>query len=304
MTTGGDAGKASFEAREFSLMVHGVDFSDLDLVINPEYFPEVKPQDILEICVQGSTAPGAIMRVKSVAPVKGNLSVSLSASMAELFRLHRGTAVNVKFADPATVGLHRATVSFKDYMPRSEMWRLKSEAIGHCLYHGKTFSLANVNVHVKDLIGASGDVLCGLVTDATKLVFRSKSAHITVLLQLSSEMWDFADDGDLHMERVWSCLVVPPWFSWAVTENCCGCQAVRFLRVMMEKWRHTGATHSVTIVFFTRTTVQRVCSDAPTLDIHSLPPEDFYQVGWGFAKAFFVFLVVIIRWTRRWCAQA
>jgi DEP domain-containing protein 5 len=202
VAAGGDPGKASFETREFSLMVHGVDFSDLDLVINPEYFPEVKPQDILEISVQGTTALGAIMRVKSVAPVKGNLSISLSASMAELFRLHRGAVVTVKFADPATVGLHRATVSFKDYMPRSEMWRLKAEAIGRCLYHGKTLSLANVNVHVKDLIGATGDVLCGLVTDATKLVFRSKSAHVTVLLQLSSEMWDFADDGDLHMERV------------------------------------------------------------------------------------------------------
>lgn len=64
-----------FESREFSLMVHGIDFSDLDIVINPEYFPEVRVEDVLEICVQGSSAPGAIMRVKSTAPVRGNLSI-------------------------------------------------------------------------------------------------------------------------------------------------------------------------------------------------------------------------------------
>lgn len=125
---GGPVG-ASFESREFSLTLHGLDFSDQDVVINPELFPEVKLDDILELYVQGSPAPAAILRVRSLAPVKGHaLSISVSNSMAELFHLHRGAVVTVKFADQATVGLQRATLAFKDYVSRSEMWRLKTGA--------------------------------------------------------------------------------------------------------------------------------------------------------------------------------
>ena len=127
--------------------------------------------------------------------------------MADLFRLHRGAIVSVKFAVSATVGLTRATVSFKEYVPRSEMFRFKAEAVGRCLYAGRSVTIASVTVHVKDLIGRSGDVLCGIVTPATKLVFRSRSAHITLLVQLSKEMWEFADSGDLHVERVSALMV-------------------------------------------------------------------------------------------------
>ena len=195
---------ASFESREFSLFVHGLDFSDQDLVVNPESFPEVRAGDILEIytSLSGGSSGPAIIRIKTVGPVKGNVSVSVSASMAELFRLRRGVIVTLKFADASTVGLLRATVSFKDYVSRSEMWRFKAESVGRVLYHSKSLSIASINVHVKDLVGSSGDVNCGIITDQTKLVFRSRSAHFTLALQMSMEMWEFAEDGDLYLERV------------------------------------------------------------------------------------------------------
>jgi hypothetical protein len=52
-----------------------------------------------------------------------------------------------------------------------------------------------------------------------------------LFFQMSKEMWDFADDGMLYFEK-------------AVTG---------FLPLLFEKWQLTGANHSLTIVFFSRT---------------------------------------------------
>lgn len=52
-------------------------------------------------------------------------------------------------------------------------------------------------------VGRDGEpAMCGVITDTTRLVFRSRSAHVTVMIQLSKEMWEFAEDGDVHIERV------------------------------------------------------------------------------------------------------
>ncbi len=50
--------------------------------------------------------------------------------------------------------------------------------------------------------------LCGVVTKDTKFAFRSRSAHFTVVVLMSREMWDFALDGNLYFEKV-SCSATP-----------------------------------------------------------------------------------------------
>ncbi len=48
----------------------------------------------------------------------------------------------------------------------------------------------------------SGNTLCGVVTKDTKFAFRSRSAHFTIVVLMSREMWDFALDGELYYEKV------------------------------------------------------------------------------------------------------
>jgi hypothetical protein len=45
------------------------------------------------------------------------------------------------------------------------------------------------------------EVECGVVTDSTKTVFRSESAKFHVFLQMSREMWEFDEDGEVHFEK-------------------------------------------------------------------------------------------------------
>ena len=41
----------------------------------------------------------------------------------------------------------------------------------------------------------------GVINPDTKLIFRSRSARLFWLVQVSEEMWDFADDGTLYCEK-------------------------------------------------------------------------------------------------------
>lgn len=50
------------------------------------------------------------------------------------------------------------------------------------------------------------------------------------MIQLSKEMWEFDDDGELYVER-----------------------AVKFLQQLLGRWHAAGASHSATVVLFART---------------------------------------------------
>ena len=43
---------------------------------------------------------------------------------------------------------------------------------------------------------------CGLVSERTKLSFRSLSARLFWLLELGQEMWEYNGDGVMHFEKV------------------------------------------------------------------------------------------------------
>jgi hypothetical protein len=95
-----------------------------------------------------------------------------------------------------------------------------------------------------DEMSAGGNlrVKSGLITFDTKLTFRSKyiclplaihlltdalwfllvprSARLFFLVQLSEEMWDYADDGELYFEKVIGFLRVPPTHLSSMAFSC------------------------------------------------------------------------------------
>lgn len=83
---------------------------------------------------------------------------------------------------------------------------------------------------VSELLGRNGKtVRSGYVTQETKFVFRSKSAKFYLLIQMSAEMWQFADDGELYFEKV-----------------------NHFLRSMFAKWKTSSTNHTLCLVLFSR----------------------------------------------------
>ena len=59
-------------------------------------------------------------------------------------------------------------------------------------------------VQVRELSreGVSGRGTSGIVTSSTKLTFRSRSSHIVLLVQMSREMWQFDNNGEMAFEKV------------------------------------------------------------------------------------------------------
>ena len=76
-------------------------------------------------------------------------------------------------------------------------------------------------------------VSSGLVTADTKFTFRSRSARLLFLIQLSEEMWEYADDGEVYFEKV-----------------------IGFLRLLLAQWKQTHVSHSLSLILFSRTHAQ------------------------------------------------
>ena len=64
-----------------------------------------------------------------------------------------------------------------------------------------------------------------------QVVFRSSSAKLFLLIQMSREMWDFDLNGDLYFEKAIN----------------------GFLCELFAKWKDSKANHEVTVVLFSRT---------------------------------------------------
>jgi len=54
---------------------------------------------------------------------------------------------------------------------------------------------------VHEMWGQGERVACGVITEDTKIVFRSSTSQVYLFLQMSSEMWDFDIYGDLYFEK-------------------------------------------------------------------------------------------------------
>lgn len=108
--------------------------------------------------------------------------------------------------------------------------------VNTCVYMNKKLEFCGgaVRCQVYEMWAQGDRVACGVITDDTKVVFRSSTAMVYIFLQMSSEMWDFDIYGDLYFEK-------------AVNG---------FLSDLFMKWKKNGSNHEVTIVLFSRTFYQ------------------------------------------------
>ena len=186
------------------------------------------------------SSPALIFKVEkqSLAPEgsSAQLQISLSHNVAAALGLeNREQVVLAKL--PAT--LPRACIAdhvevyFKDqYLGRADMLRISFALTDNCIYLGQKVQLAGLNIRAR--IGgiwvAGKQKTSALVTNDTRIAYRSESAKYFIFLQLSREMWAFDDDGSLFVEKAVD-LFLPELFS---------------------RWAKRGTNHIVSIVLFSR----------------------------------------------------
>ena len=95
----------------------------------------------------------------------------------------------------------------------------------------------------------------GIVTDETKITFRSRSSRIFWLIQMSVELWDYAAPYPV-CEIYWD-------------------KFVGFCHELFWKWKAMEVTHSLTVIFFSRTFVQGLLGQK---DVYGRKYEDHFQM--------------------------
>ncbi|KAF5306981.1 hypothetical protein FQR65_LT07204 [Abscondita terminalis] len=196
--------------KSFRLIVHQKAFSEEDIIINPKDYPEAKEGDIVEIYYPQleEENPRLLLQIKAFKDeLQAKDTISIEQSIATAFGLPTYKDVSVRIVNPFDVALDSVELTSK-----INIWDDRK-----CGVHE---------------MWSQGDrVACGVITDDTKVVFRSSTSMVYLFLQMSSEMWDFDIYGDLYFEK-------------AVNG---------FLADLFQKWKKNGNNHEVTIVLFSRT---------------------------------------------------
>lgn len=220
--------------KSYKLMLHPKSFSPADCLINQKESGDVKKDDIVEIYSPDDDSCHLLLQVTNYNDeIKADISVE--NTIASVFNLKNYSTVCMKvITDPMTVGLDSVEITFKDqYMGRSEMWRVKNWLTNTCVYFSKKieFCEGTVRCQVYEMWSKGNRVASGVVTENTKIVFRSSTSNLYVFIQMSCEMWEFDIHGDLYFEKAIN----------------------GFLADLFQKWKKLVSNHDVTIVMFSRT---------------------------------------------------
>ncbi|KAG9067913.1 vacuolar membrane-associated protein iml1 [Linnemannia hyalina] len=192
------------------LYVHTDHFSKRDFLIDPAFFPNVQPNDLFEI--YDPALPKEAQKkliIQWTGPdnntlLKAPVQVSLTHSIAKVFGLSPRQDVIVQRVDPSQNAAKYVELTFRDqYVGRSDMWRLRTSLVGSCVYESKKIVyLGCIRAQVKEIYVGNQSVPSGYISSDTRIIFRSESAKYFIFIQMSREMWEFDEDGDIFFERV------------------------------------------------------------------------------------------------------
>jgi hypothetical protein len=91
----------------------------------------------------------------------------------------------VRAVPEESVVIEYVELVFKDqYLSRCDMIRMREALVGHCLHRGKKLHHLGIRAQVNHLFYQNRVVWSGLVTQRTKVFFRSRAARMFVLIQV------------------------------------------------------------------------------------------------------------------------
>ena len=215
-------------------MIHNHHRSD-----SPETPDEVVEKDALsEISSKHRLRLSFVLKVmeKTLTSFKGNsrTQISVLRSVAELYNLSTYDLVTVHKIEPQdeeevlkAVSADFVVVTIKDqFVSRGDMLLFQTKLIGSWIYEGQrlTETTRGIKAHAREIRHGNFSAKSGIVTDKTMITFRSRSARIIWLVQLSSEMWDYSSPYERQYEPESVCEI---YFD----------QWIRFLYKLFTKWK-------------------------------------------------------------------
>jgi hypothetical protein len=160
------------------------------------------------------------------------LQISVDKTVAQSFDLPPRSDVLVRKIDAESVTADYVELMFRDqYIGRADMWRLKNFVNQTTVFVGKKILFAGViRARINEIYINGHLVDSAYIGQGTKVMFRSETAKFFIFIQMSKEMWDFDEDGELYQEKLLD----------------------GFLPDLFDQWRRVGTNHAVSIILFTR----------------------------------------------------
>ncbi|BFZ56572.1 vacuolar membrane-associated protein iml1 [Savitreella phatthalungensis] len=161
-----------------------------------------------------------------------NLQVSVSQALGSALNTGTRSLVRIRAVRKLDHVADYIVLYFRDqYISRSDMWNVALELQHQCVWVGKKVTLSTgIRAEVRQVLRNGQPLFSGFVSPDTKPIFRSESARYLIFLQMSSEMWDFEDDGELFYNKAID----------------------GFLPDLFKHWKTIRAHHLVSIILVTR----------------------------------------------------
>lgn len=205
---------------------------------------------------------GSLTSIKSSARTR----VSLLRQVADLYNITAYDTVTVtqitRSKEPfirQSISADFLTITFKDqFVSRGDMYTFQKSFLNSWVYEGKRLSFNGIRTNTKVIRHGDHVVRSGLITEDTKLTFRSRSARIIWLVQMSSEMWEQACPYEAvghQTSHESSCKLY--WDKF-----------IEFATRLFDKWKKLGLTHSLTVVFFSRTYIRHPEGERRSSSVH------------------------------------
>ena len=143
-----------------------------------------------------SVSEGSLTSIKSGARTQ----VSLLRKVADLYNITAYDTITISRISRnmapfvhQTIAADYLTITFKDqFVSRGDMYNFQKSFVNTWVYEGKKLSFNDIRTEARVIRHGDNRVRSALISEDTKLTFRSRSARIIWLVQMSSEMWDFA----------------------------------------------------------------------------------------------------------------
>ena len=175
-----------------------------DKLVNKNIDEILLKTHVIKVTFIMPVSEGSLTSIKSGARTQ----VSLLKQVADLHNITTYDTVTVtkitKRKEPLVrqaISADYLTITFKDqFVSRGEMYSFQKSFVKSWVYEGKRLSFNGIRTVAKVIRHGDKIVRSALISDHTKLTFRSRSARIIWLVQMSSEMWDYAPPDDSNEE--------------------------------------------------------------------------------------------------------
>lgn len=139
------------------------------------------------------------------------------------------TKIWVKIKDKEACELNTVEINIKDCsLNRGDMWILSSKLVNTCIFNNqKIIFLNTIRGTIKGIYRDGKKLGSGYIGEKTKIVFRSESARLIFLIQITEEMWHFDEMGEQLFQKMIN----------------------SFFPKIFKKWKEIDTHHSITIAF-------------------------------------------------------